>query len=718
MKRLAHALADHSRPLCLAMLVCTAGLACLLPRLEIDNSIEVWLKPNSKAYQQYQHFLDLFGSEEFIIVAGQVDDPFSDAALAMQRRLSRQLRAVQGVRRVLDAASIGDALWPNAPDWQWTAKRLGVFDNLFVGRDGKTIGILVQLNKLQGARARRQVVAAIESAVPQAASPQFHPRLVGTPIMNVALDRGSERDAKTFMPIAIAVSVVVLAAALRSLGGVLAAMAAVAAAVAATMGLMAAAGKTLNMVTVALPSLLSVLAVSNAIHIVSRFSRHRSAGMDADAAIRQALEDLIRPATLSSVTTAVGFCSLMLSNMRAVSDLGLFAGIGMLLALASNLTVLPGILRLLPNRLAAARRPHAPHWSGRTGRAVSSRWRLVSAAAAAAFALCFAAVGRIHVESNVLKFLSPESKTAQDYAFVAKHLTGLYTLELVVLADRNDEPLATQEMAALAGEVESWDGVARVNTASRFQPQAALAGGVRPGSGREPALLADLRKSFRRRVGGRVALRMSMLATPMASKDSARLVKAIREAARDLPKKLDWYVTGVVLLLNEAQDSLVRTQIQSFGLAAGVVLVMIGLLFRSWRAALASVLPNLLPVGITFGLMALAGIDLNAATVMIASVAIGIAADDTIHFLARYQQELRDGAPPAEAAGRTLSAIGREMGSTSIVAAAGFSVLCFGQFRPLVHFGLLTGIAMIVALWADWFVLPATVRLVRLWEKQ
>lgn len=349
---------------------------------------------------------------------------------------------------------------------------------------------------------------------------------------------------------------------------------------------------------------------------------------------------------------------------------------------------------------------------------MSLRWRLASAVAAAGFALCFAAVGRINVESNVLKFLSPASKTAQDYAFVAEHLTGLYTLELVVLADEADEELAMQEIAALAGEIESRDDVARVNTASRFQPQTALAGGARLASVQEPPLLAELRGGFRREADDKVALRMSMLATPMASNDSARLVEAIREEARDLPERLKWYVTGVVLLLNEAQDSLVQTQIQSFGLAAGVVLVMIALLFRSWRAAVASVLPNLLPVGITFGIMALAGIDLNAATVMIASVAIGIAADDTIHFLARYQQELGDATAPPEAAERTLSAIGREMGFTSVVAAAGFSVLCFGQFRPLIHFGLLTGVAMIVALGADWFVLPATARLVRLWEKR
>lgn len=711
-------LAAHCRPLCVVLLVCAVGLACFLPRMEIDNSVEVWLKPNSKAYQQYQKFLDLFGSEEFVIVAGQVDDPFSDAALSIQRRLGQQLRGLEGVCRVLDVPTIGEAFWQNAPDWQWTAKRLGVLDNLLIGRDGKTVGILVQLSKLEGARARRKVVQAIESVVSKATNKDFQPHLVGTPVMNVALDRGSERDAKTFMPIAIAVSIAVLVASLRNLGGVLAAMVSVATTVISTVGLMAIAGKTMNMVTVALPSLLSVLAVSNAIHIVSRFGLHRASGMDTDSALRQTLRDLVRPATLSSVTTAVGFCSLMLSNMRAVSDLGMFAGMGMLISLACNLAVLPGVLRFLPSRLTRARRSHTPHWSGRSGRAMSLRWRLASAVAAAGFALCFAAVGRINVESNVLKFLSPASKTAQDYAFVAEHLTGLYTLELVVLADEADEELAMQEIAALAGEIESRDDVARVNTASRFQPQTALAGGARLASVQEPPLLAELRGGFRREADDKVALRMSMLATPMASNDSARLVEAIREEARDLPERLKWYVTGVVLLLNEAQDSLVQTQIQSFGLAAGVVLVMIALLFRSWRAAVASVLPNLLPVGITFGIMALAGIDLNAATVMIASVAIGIAADDTIHFLARYQQELGDATAPPEAAERTLSAIGREMGFTSVVAAAGFSVLCFGQFRPLIHFGLLTGVAMIVALGADWFVLPATARLVRLWEKR
>ena len=102
-------LAAHCRPLCVALLVCAVGLACFLPRMEIDNSVEVWLKPNSKAYQQYQKFLHLFGSEELVIIAAQVDDPFSDAALATQRRLGQQLRGVAGVRRVLDLPTMGEA---------------------------------------------------------------------------------------------------------------------------------------------------------------------------------------------------------------------------------------------------------------------------------------------------------------------------------------------------------------------------------------------------------------------------------------------------------------------------------------------------------------------------------------------------------------------------------------------------------------------------------
>lgn len=588
------------------------------------------------------------------------------------------------------------AFWPNVADGRKMAR------DLLVSEDGRTAGMVAWLRKSHGPRGRRKVVEQIESIAAELDRDGFRLRLAGTPVMNVALDRTSERASKTFLPLAIAVSVLVLIVSLRSGAAVTAAMLSVGSIVAATVGLMAVAGRSMNMVTVALPSLLFVLAISNAIHISSRFTRHRGEGMAKREAIRSAIRKLIRPATLSSVTTAVGFSSLLLSEMSAVADLGLFAAAGMIVSLAWNLTVLPAALSILPSRPAAtdAAKTRA-HWSGRSAARISRRWPIVAAVSTLIVVGCAVTVSRIRVESNVLTFLPKDSKTARDYAFIADRLTGVYTVELSATVPTAEEPNLARAFGELAVAAEGHPDVARV---AYYRPTLTR--------------LSGLARRFRHEADGRVSLRMSVLVRSMSSRRFYELTAFLRSQADRQLGSGQFTLTGVVPLLNDAQASLVQTQVRSFSLAAGVVLVMIGLLFRSARAALAAVVPNLLPVGMAMAVMVVGGIALNAATVMIASVAIGIAADDTIHFLSRYRLEMSARSDAPSAASATLAGVGREIVFTSIVAAAGFAVLCLAEFRPLVHFGLLTSVTMLVALAGDLFVLPATARVFRLWEKK
>ena len=236
-------------------------------------------------------------------------------------------------------------------------------------------------------------------------------------------------------------------------------------------------------------------------------------------------------------------------------------------------------------------------------------------------------------------------------------------------------------------------------------------------SGEAP--LRKLARRFRAVEGDTVCLRASILVRPMDSSRFYTLLDAVRRDTRSLlPTWAPCQVTGAVLLLNEAQGSLVRTQVNSFAIAAGTVLLMIGVLFGSWRAGLASAVPNLLPVCGTFALMAVTGIPIDPATVMIASVAIGLAADDAIHYLACYRRWRRRDQSVSEAAYSSLGQAGQAMAYSSLVAVAGFYVLCLADFRPLVYFGLLTGSTLLVALVSDMVFMPAWAGLLRLWEKR
>ena len=719
MDRIAGIITRHCRILSLLALLGAVIPACYLPYATIDNSIEVWLDRDSASFARYRDFLDRYGSDEFIIIGVESPAPLSNESLDLQRRMAQKLETIEGVARVVSLADYHDAL-QDAP-FHLTDEGFGnsLVRGLFLGADGKSAGILVWLTEREGPVARRRTVKAIQAAAADFQNVGLVPHLAGTPLMNVELDRASTRASATFLPIAVLVSVAVLFFALRGLEGVLASMCAVAVTVVWTVGIMTWTGRSMNMVTVILPSLLFVLALSSSIHIASRFAVHAAHGATCEVALLATLRELIRPILLTSVTTSIGFGSLCISDMRPVADLRRFAAVGMLISLVANLLVVPGVLSWCYRGSVNPSRVGAFHWLGRVGAATAHRASMVVFLSTLVLLGCIAGAAGIGVESNVLKFFPDESHVAQDYHFIASKLTGLYTVELEIHSNRVHEDDMLTALQRLGDAIATRPEVARVDHYSAFRPLGDILPGGNGVQGMARALefVDGLSAHYRHTQGDDVGFRLSALVTAMASSDFYTLLDFVRERADELlPASATWHVTGIVSLLNDVQRSLVRTQIRSFGIAALAIILVIGVLFRSLRAALASVLPNMLPVFGTLAMMAAVGVPLDAATVMIASIAIGIAADDTIHFLVRYRDDKASGHTAPEATASTLRKIGGPIAFTSIVVAGGFSVLALAEFRPIRDFGLLTGFTMLTALACDVLILPACARLFKLWE--
>ncbi len=717
MDRLARFLADRSRLLTVLVAASLVAPALLLPGLRIDNSVEVWLRRGHPALEQYGRFLARYGSEEYVMVALESDRPTSPESLKEQSALAAELTKVPGVDRVVDLQGTARALFGARNDWTAEARRHPLIRNLLLGPDERTVGILLWLRRLEGPGARREAVQAIRDVLTRSGlAGRAH--LAGTPVMNVALDEASRRSSMIFLPLAVAVAALLLALVFRGLAGGVVPMFAAFAAVLWVLAAMVLAGRTLNMVTVTLPSLLFILSLSSTIHLASRLASHRQAGLDMQPALRRTVRELILPTFLSSITTAVGFLSLMYSDMGPVRDMGLFSAVGLMVAFAVAMLAGPGGLWLLSGRPRQAS-VGVQGWLARSGNLVAARPRLAAAASLGLLGACAACLPLLRVESNVLKFFPDDSPIARDYAFVSERLTGLYTIEIDASAERSDEAALRKALARLGREIEQRPEVARVDEYSRFQPLLESLALVAPVLGRPAGadMLEDLAGRFRREEGPRVHLRASILVRAMSSGEFYGLIEDIRARAGAALGPSNWELTGVVWLLNDVQQALVQTQVSSFAVASLVVLGMIGLLLRSARAMAGSVVPNLLPIFSAFAVMALAGIPLDSGTVMIASIAIGIAVDDTVHFLTRFRAERQAGLAPGEAIAATFDKVGPALVFTSVIAACGFAILALAEFRPIRYFGGLTALTMLAALAGDLYVLPAMVRLIAPWRK-
>ncbi|MCF8061674.1 MAG: MMPL family transporter, partial [Deltaproteobacteria bacterium] len=444
---------------------------------------------------------------------------------------------------------------------------------------------------------------------------------------------------------------------------------------------------------------------------------HRAETGSRDQAIRNTLRELIRPVALSSITTAVGFAVLGVSDMAPVRDLGVFAAAGMLIALACNLLFAPGVLAMLSPGVRPMREVMRPPGMHRAGAFAAARFRfvfLISLGLAGAGALL---ATPLDTGSNMLKFFPEDSRIARDYAFIGENLAGFYTLEMDLRVAEKDEEAAGDAIEALSQVIAVRPEVARVEHAAVLESFFEEIAALRPGG--LPEEIRGLRDGFlqryQQRENGVLHLRVSVLVRAMESGEFYDLLAFVRDRSGEiLPPSVSWETTGVVSLLTDLQRSLIETQVRSLSMAAALIILMIGVLFRSLRTAAASILPNVLPILGVLGVMALAGVPLDPATVMIASVAIGIAADDTIHFLAHYLDARRSGLDAVKATSATLRTIGSALLFTSVVSASGFAILCLAPFRPIAHFGLLTGMTMFAPLAADLLVLPPCARVLRL----
>jgi hypothetical protein len=204
-------------------------------------------------------------------------------------------------------------------------------------------------------------------------------------------------------------------------------------------------------------------------------------------------------------------------------------------------------------------------------------------------------------------------------------------------------------------------------------------------------------------------MRVSVLVKAMSSQVYRSLFTDIDRLRAEAPEGVDLHATGIIRLVIDAEKELIRTQMESFGLSALIICAMLAFLLRARRILIPAISVNLLPPLVAFAAMVAMGIKINSGTVLVASIAIGIAVDDTIHFCRRFLV-LRPACGTRNAIVETLRISGAPIVATTWIIAAGFAVLMLAPFRPLMYFGGLTVLAVVVALVCDLALLPALLR--------
>ncbi len=587
-----------------------------------------------------------------------------------------------------------------------------------------------------GEQARlRTLVARVRAAGAEHGGEAFPVAASGIPSIVVDMVDAIEQDIVLFGVFAVGFMVIVLAIALRRVRWVLLPMAAVLVVVIVVVAATVVAGKKTTVVTSNLSSLLLIVGMAHAIHIAvhSREVARRRPDLDVRGTVRETLRGIARPCLYACLTTAVGFASIAVSDIRPNIDFGLFMAAGTLFAYVVSFTVIPAGMALLRAEPPTAD-PAAP--SRTRPMTALARWTLarpavILGASAVVLVVSAAGVARLKVETRFTDYFRAGSPLAVGLDFIDRRIGGTTPLEVTLTGDAPGYFLEEENFARLRTVHERLAAVPEAGTvlslvSLRAEGQKILETAM-PALARKPPPLKGLVKMSERMLGEE-AVRELVRDYVDPEYRVARLQVRIRETADTLERQslladlrrdlaadpavaaVAPRVTGMFVLYTNMLRSLATSQEQTLGLVVAALLAMLWALFRDIRTALIGMLPNVLPILFILGTMGWAGIPLDMMTIMIASVSMGMAVDATIHYTFRYRAERAAGVAPDDAVVRSHESIGRAILFTAFTVVGGFWVLVFSNFKPTIYFGVFTSLAMAAALLASLVLLPVLLR--------
>ena len=754
-------MADHPVAAVVLTLLLTLALGAQLPRLRIDESAEGLMVERDPARAFYEQARQRFGSDNLTVVLVKADDVFTLAALTAVRRLSDGLERVAGVSRVESLTTTrnikgeGDALTtdplvgaviPTAPAElaRLRADALGsrVLVGNLVAADGRATALVVYADSRPGETAfNRRFTTDVDALVARETRPGLTIYQVGAPMTKATYAQYLKADQRTIIPLSTVVLIVTLFLAVRTLQGVVIPVVTAVVSIVWSLGLMAVTGIPLTILTAIIPSLMLAIGFTEDVHMISEYHHRLEHGDDKLTALRTMLGESAMPILVTTATTVLGFGSLITTDITMLIQFGYASAMALTANYVVTMLLLPPMLRwwAVPRRLRRValvdESPHGgiPRLMQRLGE-FNLRWRVPILVAWGALTLAsLAGWLTLRVNTDLISFFPERSAIRQRVADLSRSLAGGLAFYVVVDTGHDDgikNPAVLRRIAGLQDHLAATGRVDKtVSVADYVRKMHREMHGGDPAfetipetsdqvaqyllmlEGRELEKFVDFKAA-----AANIVVRHHLT----GSGDLSALLRDIeRHVARDFPPTVIVRATGEEVLFNNASDYMAVNELTSFSSTFVIIGVIHALLFMSLKAGILSLIPNVVPILMLYGFMGLVGIPLNTSTAMIATVAIGIAVDDTVHHMVTYSRQLNELHDQRRAMFETLRIEGRPIIYVSIALAAGFLTLVASNFVATVYFGVLAAFVMLVAMLAELTLTPilmVSIPLLTVWD--
>jgi hydrophobe/amphiphile efflux-3 (HAE3) family protein len=725
--------------------------------IALDPSSEPLIPRSDPSREAYSRATRFFGTDDVYVVALETDDIFERESLLALQRITNDIRRLAGVR---SAQSLADVLSfryvpdddyvdvsrfivkvPEDPAALAELRRRALADPLYrktiLSTDGRTAAINVSFHPMtDGEFLERDLDGQIAAILARETGDGRRVFVSGRPHVRAVAHHLMVDDLQRLLPLSMLLAAIVVFVLTGSMRSVVVPLSSCLLSALWTFGAMALLGIDINVITLVLAPTLVCVGSVYGVHVIARYEQIAASAPNSRVAATRCLEYSRIPVLMAGFTTCVGFGALLLADIPATNEFGGFAIFGVAAVTLLSLTYVPAVLGLLP--IESGSGDGGPLYARRTrisaafGAALDRSQRSLGRVAvehptralviwAALTLSALALIPRIVIDTDFMRFFDEKSQVRTDFDAVNRLLAGTIPIYVTLEGPAEGafrEPAALRAVAQLQRRIAEISGVSNVLSAvdlirvanvalSEGDPEASRIPDSRAGVAEIVFMIpkANLRRfATSNHSKANIIVRTGQLGSAAMREIEARIREAIDQVR--LPNGIRADVVSNATLLSHSADGIARNQVMQVGFAAVTILLLVCVVFRSVSVGLISMLPNIVPVLLYFGVLGTGITTLSLPTSLIGCIALGIAIDDTVHFLVAYRRE-RERCAAAAAVERVIVTVGRPIVITSVTLVIGFLALLLSGFATLREFGALTALTMAICLTTDLILLPA-----------
>lgn len=595
------------------------------------------------------------------------------------------------------------------------------------------VNVTIQLPGIEPEMEVREVVAFTRDLADRVRTenPNLDVYLTGILLFTYLFVESSEHDAQTLVPAMFLIIVVTLGLLLQTFSGTFVTVLVVIFSVIATMGLTGWLGIPLTAVSAGAPIIIMTLAIADCVHILVNFLHGMRTGLDKGAAMKESIRINLQPIFLTSLTTAIGFVSMNFSDSPPFRDLGNIVAMGIGACFALSVTFLPALIMVLPVRVKTAR-PRAVWAMERVSEFVIEQRNRLLWGMAVVIILLIAFIPLNELNDEFLKYFDETVPFRVASDFANENLTGIYIIEYSLGAGEPggiSNPAFLQKVEEFAQWYRRQPKVLHVNTITDIMKRlnknlhADDTSWYRIPDQRDLAaqylLLYELSLPYGLDLNDQInvdksATRFIVTLKSLSTNELLAQEKRAQDWLRkNAPPSMQVDGSGPSMMFAHMGARNIRSMLAGTTLALVLISFILVVVLRSVKIGLITMVPNLVPAGMAFGLWGLLVGQVNLSLSVVVGMTLGIVVDDTIHFLSKYLRARREqGKNPEDAVRYAFSTAGRALWITSLVLVAGFLVLSQSSFELNSGMGLLSAITIVLALVVDFLLLPPLLMLI------